>query len=437
MKKIDTLINARWVIPVNSDEVLEDHAIAIDNGKILDLLPQQDAEAKYQAEHQHTLYSHALSPGFINAHTHTPMTLLRGYADDLPLMTWLNEHIWPAEGKFVNEDFCRDGSLLAIAEMIQSGTTCFNDMYFFPEQSAEVVRQSGIRAMLGLIVLDFPSAWGEGPDDYLEKGLQLFDQLKDEALIHTAFAPHAPYTVSDEPLTRIATLSAELDVPVHMHLHETRDEISGSLQQYGVRPIQRLHDLGLLSPQLLAVHMTQLTDDEIELISKTGTHVAHCPESNLKLASGFCPVDQLQKAGVNVAIGTDGAASNNDLDMPGEMRTAALLAKGVAEDARALPAIEALRAATLNGARALGIDDVTGSIEIGKSADLVAINLDTYATQPLFDPVSQLVYAASRDQVTDVWVAGKQLLADKALTTIDDLLVEQKASAWQSRISAN
>ncbi len=387
MKNIDTLINARWVIPVNDDRVLEQHAIAIDKGVIVDLLPSQQATQSYKANKVHHLDSHALLPGFVNTHTHTPMSLLRGYADDMPLMSWLNQHIWPAESKFVNEDFCHDGTLLAVAEMIRGGTTCFSDMYFFPEQSARVARQTGIRAMIGMIVLDFPTVWGDGPDHYLEKGLQLFDELKNDTNIRLAFAPHAPYTISDGPLERIATLSSELDLPVHMHLHETYDEIVGSLEQYGERPLQRMDNLGLLSPQMIAIHMTQLTDDEIELVSRTGTHIVHCQESNLKLASGLCPVDQLTKAGINVAIGTDGAASNNDLDMLAEMRTAALLAKGVSGDARALPALEALRAATLNGARALGMDEITGSIEVGKQADVIAIDLIAHSTQHCYDPI--------------------------------------------------
>jgi 5-methylthioadenosine/S-adenosylhomocysteine deaminase len=435
MKNIDTLINARWVIPVNDDRVLEQHAIAIDKGVIVDLLPSQQATQSYKANKVHHLDSHALLPGFVNTHTHTPMSLLRGYADDMPLMSWLNQHIWPAESKFVNEDFCHDGTLLAVTEMIRGGTTCFSDMYFFPEQSARVARQTGIRAMIGMIVLDFPTVWGDGPDHYLEKGLQLFDELKNDTNIRLAFAPHAPYTISDGPLERIATLSSELDLPVHMHLHETHDEIVGSLEQYGERPLQRMDNLGLLSPQMIAIHMTQLTDDEIELVSRTGTHIVHCPESNLKLASGLCPVDQLTKAGINVAIGTDGAASNNDLDMLAEMRTAALLAKGVSGDARALPAMEALRAATLNGARALGMDEITGSIEVGKQADVIAIDLSAPSTQPCYDPVSQIVYAAGRDQVTDVWVSGKQLLSGQEFTTIDKALVAKKARDWHARIS--
>ncbi len=436
MTPIDTLLSARWVIPVHSDVVLDHHSVAIDQGKIIDLLPTSDALHRYHpADHQQLIH-HALVPGLINAHTHSPMTLLRGYADDLTLMTWLNEHIWPAERSFVNADFCRDGTLLAAAEMIRGGTTCCNDMYFFPEQSAAIFHQVGLRATLGLIVFDFPSPWGSGPDEYFDKGLQLHDTLKGDQLLRVAFAPHAPYSVADDPLARVGMLAAELDLPIHMHVHETQDEIRGSLQQYGKRPLARLHEMGLLSPQLIAVHMTQLEPDEIELVAETGAHIVHCPESNLKLASGFCPVHRLVDAGVTVAIGTDGPASNNDLDMLGELRIAALLAKAVADKSHAFPAMAALRAATLHGAQALGLAHEIGSLEINKSADMIAINLQHPATQPVFDPVSQIVYAAGRDQITDVWVAGKQLLCNREFTTIDDEEVRNKAHHWH-RIVTN
>lgn len=436
MTPIDSLLSARWVIPVHTDAVLDNYSIAINNGKIIDLLPSAEASKRYRPARHHQLNDHALLPGFVNAHTHSPMTLLRGYADDLALMTWLNDHIWPAERQFVNADFCRDGTLLAAAEMIRSGTTCCNDMYFFPEQSAAVFRAAGLRATIGLIVFDFPSTWGSGPDEYFDKGLELHDKLKGDALLRTAFAPHAPYSVSDEPLQRIAMLAAELDLPIHMHLHETRDEIRGSLQQCGKRPIARLHALGLLSPQFIAVHMTQLEPDEIALIAETSTHVVHCPESNLKLASGFCPVQALLDANVTVALGTDGAASNNDLDMLGEMRVAALLAKAVADKSHAFPAIAALRAATLQGAQALGLADQIGSLEVGKSADIIAINLQHPATQPVFDPVSQIVYAAGRDQISDLWVAGRQLLDTHAFTSIDAEEVSAKARHWHRTMTA-
>lgn len=435
MKTIDTLLHGRWVIPVEpSDTVWEHHAIAIDAGDIVEILPDAAATERYRARHTVRLDHHALLPGFVNAHTHAAMALFRGLADDLPLMEWLNRHIWPAEQRWIGDEFVRDGVALSIAEMIRGGTTCFNDMYFFPEDAARVVRDTGMRACLGLILIDFPSAWAANGDEYLSKGLKLHDDLRDAARITTAFAPHAPYTVSDGPLARIRTLAEELDIPVHMHVHETRHEVEQSVADHGLRPLARLERLGLLSPRLLAVHMTQLTPEEIRLVARAGVHVIHCPESNLKLASGICPVPALLQAGVNVALGTDGAASNNDLDMLGELRTAALLAKGASGDPTALPAAEALQLATLNGARALGLDERVGSLVPGKAADITAIDLSGVATQPVYDPISQIVYAASRDHVTDVWIAGQRVLRERKLITLDERAIIAKAAAWRAKI---
>lgn len=435
MKSIDTLITARWVIPVEPHGVAhEDYAVAVDNGRIVELLPQAAASSRYHARDSVDLGRHALLPGFVNAHTHAAMSLFRGLADDLPLMEWLQKHIWPAEARWVNPEFVRDGVELAVAEMLKSGTTCFADMYFFPEDAARTCQSIGMRAVVGLILIDFPTAYAQTPDDYLHKGLALHDDLRAADLVTTAFAPHAPYTVSDAPLTRLRTLNDELNLPLHMHVHETAHEVAEALRASGERPLARLARLGLLQPNLAAVHMTQLTDAEIDLLAQTGVNVTHCPESNLKLASGFCPVHKLLQAGVNVALGTDGAASNNDLDMLGEMRTAALLAKGVAQDATALPAAAALSMATLNSAKALGLDEQIGSLKPGKAADLAAIDLSAAALQPVYDPISQIVYAAGREQVTDVWVGGRRLLRDRHLTTIDEAAVLAKAARWQAKI---
>ena len=438
MLNIDTLINARWIIPLAPDDrVLEHHTLAIQGGEILDLLPTEHALEKYQPANQRTLPSHALIPGLINAHTHAAMSLLRGLTDDIPLMRWLNEHIWPAEKRWVGEEFVADGTRLAVAEMLRGGVTCFNDMYFFPAVTARVAAAAGMRAVVGLIMIDFPSAWAAGPDEYLHRGLRVHDQFRNDSLITTAFAPHAPYSVSDGPLERIRTLADELDMPIHMHVHESRDEIRQGLSQFGNRPLQRLSDLGLVSPALIAVHMTQLEDQELENFAGSGASVVHCPESNLKLASGFCPAARLLAAGVNVALGTDGAASNNDLDMFSEMRTAALLGKGVAGNASALPAFQVLRMATLNGAQALGIADRTGSLEIGKAADITAVDLDAIETQPLYHPLSQLVYACGRDKVSDVWVAGRQVLKNSQLTTLDSSEILLRTAEWQNKISSS
>ncbi len=434
---VDTLIHARWIIPIEPESVTyEYHSLAIDRGKIIDLLPTALANQKYQGTTTENLENHALLPGLINCHTHAAMTLMRGIADDLPLMDWLQNHIWPLEQKWMSEAFVKDGTDLAIAEMILGGTTCFNDMYFFPEITATQVIHHGIRAKVGLIVIDFPSVWAQNSDEYIEKGLALHEHLRFSELCSTAFAPHAPYSVSDEPLQKIRTLADELELPIHMHIHETRYEVEQAQAQTGQRPLQRLHELGLVNPSLIAVHMTQLSDEEITLFAESGAHIVHCPESNLKLASGFSPIAGCLAAGINVALGTDGAASNNDLDMLGEMRTAALLGKAVAGDAGAVPAMTALRMATINGAKALGLDACCGSLRVGKAADVIAIDLNHLETQPLYCPVSQIVYAASRQQVTNVWVAGKQLLKQRQLTTINMDNLKAKIAEWQKRLSS-
>jgi 5-methylthioadenosine/S-adenosylhomocysteine deaminase len=432
---VDTLIHARWIIPVEPESVIyESHTLVIDKGRIIDLQPTDVAKLMYQGTTTENLESHALLPGFINCHTHAAMSLMRGIADDLPLMEWLQNYIWPLEQKWMGEAFVRDGTDLAIAEMLLGGTTCFNDMYFYPDVTAQQAVQHGIRACVGMVVIDFPTVWAENSAAYIDKGLAIHDQLRHQPLITTSFAPHAPYTVSDEPLTKIRTYADELDIPINMHVHETLYEVEQAHANTGQRPLQRLHNLGLLTPSFIAVHMTQLTDREISLVAESGAHIVHCPESNLKLASGFCPVAQCLGAGINVALGTDGAASNNDLDMIGEMRTAAFLAKAVAQDASAVSAMTALRMATINGAKALGLEQEIGSLTVGKSADVIAIDLDHLETQPLYCPASQIVYAASRQQVTDVWVAGKQLLKQRQLTTVNLPTLKSHVAAWQQRL---
>ena len=433
----DTLIHARWIIPVEpTGKRLEHHALAITDGRILALLPSEEARQQIEATEVVELPDHALIPGLINAHTHSPMTLFRGLADDLPLMEWLQQHIWPAEQQWVSREFVAAGSRLAIAEMIRGGTTCFNDMYFFPDVTAQVAHQAGLRAAIGMILIDFPSAWASDSDDYLQRGLALHDQYRNDPLVKVIFAPHAPYSVADEPLKKVRTLAAELELPVHMHVHETRDEVEQGVASHGLRPLARLDRLGLLAPDLVAVHMTQLEEAEIAKVAEAGVQVVHCPQSNLKLASGFCPVAKLLEAGVNVALGTDGAASNNDLDMLAEMQSAALLAKGVSGDPAALPAFQALEMATLNGARALGLEDQTGSLLPGKQADLCAIDLGALETQPVYDPVSQIVYAAGREQVTHLWVKGIPLMRERQLLTLDQPGILADADQWRQRLEA-
>ncbi len=434
---IDKLIEARWVIPVEPHAcVLENYAVVINTGRIVDLLPQDQARARYAPREVVSLSEHVLIPGLVNAHTHNPMTLLRGLADDLPLKIWLERHIWPIEAQVIGADFVRDGVELAIAEMLRGGTTCANENYFFPDVAAATYAAHGFRAVVGLPVVEFPSSWARSIDDYFARAGEVADSLRGHELLQTALAPHAPYTVADSSFVRIRVLADQLDIPVHLHLHETAQGVEDSCREYGLRPIQRLQRLGLINDRLIAVHMTQLTETEIELCAKEGVSVVHCPESNLKLASGFCPAEALRQAGVNLAIGTDGCASNNDLDMLGEMRTAALLAKGVSGEASAFNAAYALRAATLNGARAMGLGDRIGSIEPGKRADLVALRMDQLETQPLYNVISQLVYACPRSQVSHVWINGCRQLQDGELVNMDKDALLAKARHWQARIAA-
>ena len=431
---LDLLLLPEWIVPVEpAGVVLREHALGIRDGRIVLIAPRAQALALPAAERRE-LPGTLLAPGLVNAHGHAAMSLFRGLADDLPLMTWLQEHIWPAEAKWVGEDFVRDGTELAIAEQLKGGVTAFSDMYFFPEVASEVVHRTGVRAQITIPVLNFPVPGAHDTDEALRRGLELFADLRHHPRIKMAFGPHAPYTVSDDRLERVRVLAEQLDAGIHMHVHETAFEVQQALEQSGERPLARLARLGLLGPRFQAVHMTQIDDADLSLLVQHNASVIHCPESNLKLASGFCPVEKLWQAGVNVAIGTDGAASNNDLDLLGETRTAALLAKAVAGSATALDAHRALRMATLNGARALGIDEDCGSLQLGKSADLVAFDLSGLAQQPVYDPVSQLIYACGRDCVRHVWVGGKALLEDGRLSRLDEDELRAKARAWGQRI---
>lgn len=432
---IESIIHAGWIIPVvPHGVVLTNHSIVIHEGKIVEILPSDVCKSTYTAQSEYELTDQALIPGLINLHTHAAMTLMRGLADDLPLMTWLNDHIWPAEKQFVNDEFVYDGTLLACAEMLRGGTTFFNDMYFFPEAIARATLQAGMRANLGIVILEFPTGYATDANDYIHKGLATRDALKGENLISFSMAPHAPYTVTDKVFEKIIILSEQLNCQIHMHTHETDDEIKGSLKEHNLRPLARMQKLGLLGPNFLAVHAVHLTDSEITTLAQYGCHTAHCPASNLKLASGFSPIDKMLKSGLNVGIGTDGAASNNRLDMLSEMRLAALLAKGVSGNADAVPAETALAMATINSARALGVDSHIGSLEKGKCADITAIKLNTLEASPCFHPISQIVYAASREHVSYVWVAGKLQLKDGYLTNIDVGEVMAKANYWQTKL---
>ena len=434
-KNADLLIHPDWIVPVlPHGAVLQNYSIALSEGRISALLPRSEAET-IDAREILELPGQALLPGLINCHGHAAMSLLRGYADDQPLMPWLEQHIWPAEQAHVSEEFVEDGTTLAIAEMIRSGTTTFSDMYFFPDVCAATAQKLGMRCQITFPIFDFPSAWGLDADDYIRKGLALRDDLKHSTLATVVFGPHAPYTVCESNLVKVATLAAELDAPVQIHLHETAGEVLQAAEKTKERPLDMLCRLGLLSPRTQCVHMTDLRDEDIALLAATGAHVVHCPQSNMKLASGACRVSNLFEEGVNVALGTDSAASNNDLNMFGEMQTAALLAKLQSSDASVLPAADALAMATINGARALGLEDRVGSLEVGKQADLIAVDLSGPETQPLYHPLSQLVYACNGSQVTHSWIDGEPVMAQRQLTRIDLEALATRVSAWQHRIS--
>lgn len=437
---VDFIVEADWICPiVPSRTLLSDHALAVLDGQIVALQPKQDIHRLYHAAQHLELASHILIPGLINLHTHLGMTMMRGLADDLPLMTWLQQHIWPAEQSVVSERFVRDGALLGCAELLQSGVTCFNDMYFFPQATAEAAIQSGLRAFVGLLVMDFPSKYAHDADDYLAKGLAIRDEWRDSDLIRASLAPHAPYTVNDKSFEKIVTYAEQLDLPIHLHLHETQQEIDDALKQYGVRPIQRMRQLGVLDPRLIAVHSVIMNEQDLDLMQSFGVNACHCPNSNLKLASGLSPVVPMLQRGIQVGLGTDSSASNNRLDMWSEMRNAALLAKLQQQDAAALPAWQVLEMATIQAARALNADSQIGSLEVGKRADICAVDLAQIASMPCYDPISQLIYACGREQVTHVMVDG-ELQYQKlnglagAFAGIEPAEIKEIVHLWQAKL---
>lgn len=403
----DLIIEARWLLPIIPRNNLSEHrAVVIQSGKIIDICTFEQATQQYEPKELIQLNEHVLMPGLVNLHAHAAMNLMRGLADDLSLMPWLEQNIWPVEQKLLSANFVHDGTLLACAEMLSGGVTTFNDMYFYPAAAAEASLKIGMRANLGLVVLEFATQYASDAESYIDKGTDARDQFKNESLISFSFAPHAPYTVSDATFMQINTLSAQLNMGLHIHLHETLGEIEQSEQKYGTRPLARLEKLGLVDAATTFAHCVHLNEMEMHLLSEHGCSIAHCPSSNLKLASGIAHIAQYVAHGINVGLGTDSAASNNRLDMFAEMRLAALLAKGSSHDATAISAHQALEMATINGAKALGLDDKVGSIEIGKLADLTAVKLSEINMLPCFDPVSHLVYVAGREQVSHVWVGG-------------------------------
>lgn len=438
MQHCDTLIVPRWCVTIApSGTVLEDHAVAIADGRIMAVLPRAEAQAAFQASVLVERPQHALIPGLVNAHTHAAMTLFRGLADDLPLEAWLRDAVWPAERRWVSPEMVRDGTGLAIAEMLRGGTTCFSDQYFYPEIVAEAAVELSMRAVVATPVLDFPTGWADNAVDYLEKGAaRVHDPYADHPLIKTAFAPHSTLALSDASFAALRIMADQLDVPVQIHLHESAEEVRVSLRDTGKRPFARLADAGLVSRSLLAVHAVHLDDDEIRQCVATGVSIAHCPNSNLKLASGIAPVAHYLGIGAKLALGTDGAASNNVLDMFAEMRSAALLAKARANDASVVSAVDTLQMATLGGACALGLEHSIGSIEAGKLADLACVDLGRVNTQPVYDVVSQLVYATRADQVTDVWVGGRHQLDNGEFSHIDTAGLLERSNEWHTRIAA-
>lgn len=432
MQLVDHITHAKWIITGEKNQpILENHALVIDKGMIENIIPSSEAKQQYQAKSEDNYAYHALLPGLVNAHTHLGMNYFRGLGCDLMLMDWLNGYMWPAEKKWLSHEFVHDVSLFAMAEMIRSGTTCFNDMFYFPEAIADAALSAGMRGFVGVTIIDFPTPWTQNTDESIEKGLAFYEQYHQQPLITPTLAPHAPYTVSDESFLRVLDLSQSLSLKINVHLHETQAEIDQSMTQYQKRPIKRLQDLGFLSSQVIAIHATQINAEDLEILNATRPSFVHCPESNMKLASGICPVVDLQNLGLNVALGTDSVASNNDLNMLNEMRTATFLAKVTRQDPVCLNVNETLAMGTINGAKALGIEHVVGTLKAGKAADFVAINLDEIETLPVFDPLVQIIYSSSRHQVTDVWVAGKQLLKNRELLTIDEEELKAKASLWK------
>ena len=432
---VDLIIEPEFILPiVPARKVLEQHVVVIEGDRITNIIPAEEAHQRFAARDVIRLDHHVLLPGFVNLHAHAAMSVMRSLADDLPLMTWLQEHIWPAEGRHLSPGMVEDGTMLAGVEMLRGGITCFNDMYFFPDAAITSAHRLGMRICAGITLLEFPTAYAPDADTYLDKGLAVRDLYAGNPLVSFCIAPHAPYTVSDKSFERVATLARQLDLPIHLHLHETADEITNSLREHGVRPIERLDRLGLIGPDLIGVHAVHLSPNDIQCLAYYGAHIAHCPSSNLKLASGIAPIHAAQQAGINIGLGTDSAASNNRLDLWTEMRTAALLAKGSSGDARAVDAHAALAMATINGARALGLEDQIGSIEPGKHADLMAVRLDDMELMPRYDIASHLVYSAGREHVSHVWVNGRQRVRDRQVVGIDTAELRQRALAWQNRL---
>lgn len=435
-RRVDTRIDARWLVPIDREGSLTDHSLLIDGELIVALLPSAEADDRFVAREHVDLPQHVVMPGLVNAHTHAAMALLRGIADDVALDAWLREHVWPREQACLSPEFVYDGTLLAAVEMLCGGVTCCSDMYFHADAAARAYLAAGMRAVLAAPVLDFPMAGAADAEAHLQQGLAVRDAFRSSRQLSFALAPHAPYTVGDASWRKVVTLARELDLPIVTHLQETRGERDDALAATGRTPLARLDALGVTGPGFVAVHAVHPGDGDLDILARQGCHVVHCPASNLKLAAGIAPVASYIARGVNVALGTDGAASNNRLDMFDEMRIAALLAKGSTGDATVLPAQTVLRMATQGGANAFGLGERIGSLTAGKFADVIGIDLSSLSTLPCYDPVSQLVYAAGREHVTDVWMAGERVIASRLPARVDVAALVQRTQRWQQQLSA-
>ena len=437
-QEVDLLVLGGIVLTADHNwNTYDPGVVAVDGGAIVGVGPRHEVEGAYRGRERIDAGGKLIMPGLLNAHTHAPMTLFRGIADDLPLETWLYKYIWPAETKLLSPDFVRLGTQLAAAEMIRSGTVLFCDMYYFEDDIAEACKEAGIRVVIGEALVDFPTANCQTPEDQLKYTEYLLSQWNDDPLVVPSVQPHSPYAASSELMQQSKELADEYGAPYLLHVSETQSEVRESIEKYRRTPVGRLADLGLLGPTTVAIHGVHLTDEDIELLAQYETGVVHCPESQLKLASGFTPVPKLLEAGVKVGLGTDGAASNNDLDMFGEMGTAAKVHKVIAGDPTTMPARQALSMATLEAARVLGLDDRLGSLEVGKRGDIIVLDLDVPHMVPVYNITSHLVYAAHSSDVRTVIIDGRVVMRDRELLTLDEGEIFARAREMAHEIVAS
>ncbi len=433
----DTIIDAAWVLPIGPvNEPRSDYSVCIQHERICAIGPTSEIHASFTAPAHHVFGDGIVVPGLINAHTHAAMTLLRGASEDVPLESWLRNYIWPLEKQLVGPDFVTAGVELAIVEMLGHGITTFTDMYFFPEITARIARLANIRTVTAFPIFDTPTAWSRNVDECFELGFRLHDEYAQDPLVSVAFGPHAPYSVDHRTLERIHMYAQELGLNVHTHLHETAAEVAAARAAHGRSWLAVLADIGLVNPTLQAVHMTQLDDAEIELLAAHGAHVVHCPRSNLKLADGICPVNRLEASGVNIAIGTDGAASNNALSVLDDAGTATLLAKMQAQNPTAGNARAALLKATLGGARALGRDHELGTLEPGKLADIAVFSPVSISAQPVYDPFASLLHNGGAWRAHDVWVHGRESVRNGLPVHLDLTAIRNRVDLQAARVRA-